>query len=341
MTALREYQRLEATALWRASPDAQRADVVVSIGDATLVITDLRDKALTHWSLPAVKRANPGQIPAIYYPDGDPGETLELAENEGEMIEAIERLRAVIERRRPHPGRLRLVIYLLSLAAVVTASALWLPGALRRHAVTVVPDVKRAEIGAELLVRIQRVTGPPCRNTAGNTALSRLAARLSTSGRAEALAVMRDGVRTTVHLPGGMILINRSLVEDYEEPDVLAGFLIAEQLRSEHSDPLADLLNNANLWVSFKLLTTGDLDEETLRSYAENLLTSPQMALPDTQLLNAFEARSVRSTPYAYAVDISGETTLGLIEADPFSNEAPPAILSDADWLQLQSICGG
>ena len=49
MTALKQYQRIEATGLWRPSPDVQRREVVVSIGEATLTISDFNDRALTHW----------------------------------------------------------------------------------------------------------------------------------------------------------------------------------------------------------------------------------------------------------------------------------------------------
>ena len=127
MTALSEYQRLEASGLWRATPDEQRSDVIVSIGDATLIITDTRERPLAHWSLAAIQRANPGRRPAIYHPDGDPGETLELPESETEMIAAIERLRAAVERRRPHPGRLRLVMLGLSFLAVAALAVFWFP----------------------------------------------------------------------------------------------------------------------------------------------------------------------------------------------------------------------
>ncbi len=342
MTALSEYQRLEATGLWRAAPDAQRVEVIVSIGDATLVITDLQDRALAHWSLPAVARANPGQRPALYFPDGNPGETLELSKSEADVIDAIEKLRATIERRRPHPGRLRLVTFVTVLAGVMALMVWWLPGAMRRHAVNVVPEVKRQEIGAALLTHIQRVTGPPCREAEGGFALTRLGQRLPSANGSGRLLVMRNGVRDTVHLPDGSILINRILVEDYEEPDIVAGYVIAARLRTTLSDPLADLLKHTGLWVSFRLLTTGKVDDETLESYAEYLLVAPSRPLNDDVLLAGFEAWSVRSTPYAYAVDITGEATLALIEADPFAVTAPEtAILSDADWLRLQGICGG
>ena len=341
MTALSKYQRLEASGLWRPAPDAQRADVIVSIGDATLTITDLRDRALAHWSLAAIERANPGQRPAIYHPDGDEGETLELPENEAEMVNAIEKLRGAIERQRPHPGRLRLVMLLVSVLVVMGLGVFWLPGAARDHAASVVPQVKRVEIGAALLGHIQDATGPPCRDREGNAALAKLARRVpSPSGPGE-LLVVRAGMPAATHLPGGTVLLNRALVEDYEEADVVAGYVVAERLRAELHDPLLDALEHGGLSASIRLLATGQMKDSVLKSYAKALLTKTQTPLSDRVLLAGFHAWKIRSTPYAYAMDISGETTLGLIEADPFASEAPPAVLSDADWLRLQGICGG
>jgi hypothetical protein len=341
MTALKRYQRLEASGLWRASAEAQRVDVIVSIGDATLVITDMQERALAHWSLAAVARANPGRAPALYHPDGDPGETLELPENEGEMIAAIETLRSAIDKRRPHPGRLRFAVMAAVAVAVIGAAAIWLPPALRAHAVSVVPEVKRTEIGDALFRQIRRVAGPPCDAPGGQDALRKLAARIPGPEGGGRLAVMRDGVRKSVHLPGGTILLGRSLVEDHAEPDVVAGYLIAERLRAEATDPLARLLSARPVWATIRLLTTGELRTATLRAYAETLLTRERPPVEEQLLLTGFAAWGVRSTPYAYAQDISGETTLGLIEADPYASVAPEPVLTDADWLRLQAICGG
>lgn len=341
MTALSKYQRLEAAGLWRPDEQTQRVDVIVSIGDATLVITDMRDRALAHWSLAAVERANPGETPAIYHPDGDPGETLELPEGETEMIAAIETLRSVIEGGRSHPGRLRLVMLLLSFATLAALAVFWLPGAARDHALRVVPQVKRAEIGAALLENMQVVTGPPCQQIGADGALARLAARLPAPGGPGSLLVMRSGVEEAVHLPGGTILLSHELVEDHESPDVLAGYVIAERLRVQLHDPLADVLDFGGLGASIRLLATGEMDADLLRSYARHLLTTPPRPVPDPVMLAGFETWKVRATPYAYARDITGETTLGLIEADPFAGGAPAPVLIDADWLRLQEICGG
>ncbi len=342
MTALKEYQRLESTGLWRETAQAQRREVVVSIGDATLVIADMQDRPLAHWSLAAVERANPGQSPALFHPDGDPDETLELGPDAEDMIAAIEKLRHAIERGRPHPGRLRLVMLGLSVAAVAALAVFWLPGALRDHAVKVVPPAKRADIGAALAAQLQRVTGPACADPQGRAALSRLAARLpGPDGTPPRLGVVRDGVRDALALPGGRILLRARLIEDHEDPDVVAGFIIAAQERAAISDPLDRLLQATGLRASFRLLTTGTVPDAILQRYAETLPAAAPVPVPDDRLLQAFERAGVRSTPYAYARDVTGETVLGLIEADPFAGETSPRIvLSDNDWLRLQTICG-
>ena len=54
MIALTEFDRLEASALWRPEGDSQRVEVIVSVGEATLTLSDITGRALTHWSLPAV-----------------------------------------------------------------------------------------------------------------------------------------------------------------------------------------------------------------------------------------------------------------------------------------------
>ncbi|MFU8776646.1 MAG: hypothetical protein ACNA7M_03115 [Roseovarius sp.] len=341
-TALTKYQRLEASGLWRAAPDAQRVDVIVSVGEATLTITDLRDRVQAHWSIAAVARANPAQTPAIYHPDGDPGETLELAEDEAEMVTAIETLRGAVARQRPKPGRLRLVGVLASAAAVAALVLFWLPGAARQHALGVVPMVKRAEIGRALFGHLQQVTGPVCEGPGGAVALAQLARRLpSRTGQVQFL-VVRDGIEGALRLLGGVVLINADLVEDHDEPDVLAGHIIAAYLRAEAHDPLAHLLEGGGLSATLRLLATGALPDDVLRAHAERLMRDPPGAVSPDRLLAGFAHWQVRVRPYAYAVDITGETTIELIEADPYAGTAPPPpLLSDADWLRLQEICSG
>ncbi|MDF1804540.1 hypothetical protein [Thalassovita sp.] len=342
MTALQKYQRIEASGLWRPGPDAQRREVIVSIGDATLVVTDMKEQPLAHWSLAAIERANPGELPAVYHPDGDPDETLELTEDEAEMIGAIEKLRQAIDRGRPKPGRLRLLILGGVVASVTALSVFWLPGAMVNHAVTVVPHSKRVDLGERLLTHTQRVTGQACATPAASTALESLSRRVTLpDGQVSRIVVMRSGVSETVLLPGRILLISRRLIEEYEDPGVAAGFVVAELIRAQANDPLKQLLTDGGFTETLRLLTTGTLPDETLAAYTETVLAQPRSPITDADLLTGFAAAKLSSTPYAYALDVSGEETLGLIEADPMRGQTVPEILSDADWVRLQEICNG
>lgn len=309
----------------------------MSLGEATLVISDGNDQALTHWSLAAVVRVNPGGRPAIFSPDGDPGETLELGPEEAEMVEAIETLRLAIDRARPKPGRLRALGIAASVLAVIGLAVLWLPDALRQQALSVVPDIRQHDIGLALLERIERVSGAACTMPGTGSALSALADRTGVRD----LVVLPGGVRTAMALPGGIMAINRSLVEDYEDPAIVAGFILAERERARAADPMKELLVFGGPIASFRLLTTGEIAPDLLTEYAEDLAARPRPPLPDDALLAAFGDARIPSTLYAYARDITGETVLTLIEADPMAGHDTPEILNDRDWIRLQNICLG
>lgn len=338
MTALTQFARLESGGLWRSATDAQRREVTVAFGDATLVISDSAGRPLTHWSLPAVQRLNMGERPALFSPDADAAETLEISDDL--MIDAMEKVRKTVKRRRSKPGRLRGVALLSVLAGIVGLAVFWLPPALIREAQTVVPPVKRAEIGAALLGHIQRVTGQTCRSPLGMQALAKLHTRALGVDAGGQAFVVPSGPETSVYLPGGLIVMNRDLIEDTEDPSAVAGHIIAAAAQLRQQDPLAALLQEAGIRTTFTLLTTGDIDPDALRTYAESLFANPPDRPDDATLLAMFEDAQIPSTPFAYAVDVTGETTLGLIEADPVQGAQSPSLLSDSEWISLQGICG-
>lgn len=333
MTALEQFQRLEASGLWRPGPEAQRRNVVVSLGDASLVLTDAGERPLAHWSLAAIERRNGQERPALYAPGLDAEDELEI--DDEVMIEALEKVRRSVARRRPRSGRVRFRL-MLAFCAVLTAVALfWLPGAVVRYTAAIAPEAKREAIGRDLLGRMQRVSGQPCANASGRPALRAFEARLG----ADQILVMRDGVATTAHLPDGTILLGRAVVEDHESPAVAAGFVLAERLRMAEQDPLLELLQFSGIWATLKLMTQADLPPRALDLYAEHLLRADPQPVPDPVLLAAFDAASLVAAPYAYALDITGETTIGLIEGGLPAASARP-VLGDDLWVALQGICG-
>lgn len=338
MTALSEYQRLEASALWRDAPDGQRREVMVSLGDATLMITAMSDVPLSHWSLPAVERLNPGLHPALYAPDEHAHETLEITDTE--MISAIEKLRGAIERARPHPGRLRVWLIALAICTVAALSVLWLPGALTRQTAAILPEAKRVQLGQDLLAEMAMLAGSPCNDETGLQALRQLSVRVL-GADAPRLVILPQVISGTAHLPGNIMILDRGLVEDHETPEVLAGHVLAEGLRQAAGDPTLRLLTDAGLGPTLQLLTTGDLHPRAVHSHATWLLTEPAPDVETDTFLAAFDAAQISSEPYAYALDISGETTLPLIEGNPMRGRATGPLINDQSWIALQGICGG
>ncbi|MDG3043070.1 hypothetical protein [Roseicyclus marinus] len=337
MTVLEQYKRLEATGLWREAPDAQRREVIVSLGDATLMISTFSEIALTHWSLPAIARLNPGRQPALYAPGAEAEERLEI--DDPDMIAAIETVRSAIDKRRPRPGRLRLWIGAGFGALLLGLGVFWLPDALTRQTVALLPPASREAIGNRLLQEIGRLAGPICTNPRGSLALNRLARR-TFGDVAPRVAVLPASIPDTLALPGGILVANAGLVEDHETPEVLAGYLLAEQTRRTTTDPVLTLLTEAGLGTTLRLLTTGEIDNDTLYAHAVTLLSRETGPVDETALLSRFANAGISTTPYAFARDISGETVLSLIEANPIRTGRAEPLLPDADWITLQDICG-
>lgn len=333
MTVLAKYQRLEAEAVWRANAEAQRKDVIVSIGDATITISAANGTALAHWSLPAIERLNPGEGPALYAPGAESPERLELAEPE--MIAAVDSVLKAIQRGTRSTGRMRRLASFAGGIAILVGAALWLPNAIVRYTASLVPDVARASIGTALLDELDRVAGAPCNAPAGLRALDQLEMRLF-AGAPRNLVVLGSALKETTHLPGGTILIAHTLVEDYETPEVLAGYILAEDLRRSQSDPLARLLAVAGLRSALTLLLQGRVPEDGLKRMAEGVVADSPAHVSDTDMIARMTAAKVPTEPYAYARDFSGESTEPLIAAN--STDTPP-ILDDGNWIALQRIC--
>lgn len=339
MTALREYERLECGGLWRANMDAQRRDVVVSFGHATLVISDGAGRPLTHWSLPAIVRQNPGKVPAVFAPSDEADETLEVEDIS--MIDAIEKVLKSVAKSRPSPGKLRHFITVGVIAGTAALAIFWLPGALMRQTMSVVPMSKRAEIGAVLLGHVQRLTGPRCRNADGAAALEVLRQRLLGRDAEGQIIVLPELAQGAVALSGGLILLDRRIIENATDPAVPAGYIVAAAEARAETDPMAAVLKSVGLRQTVGLLTSGDLPSDVLQDYARAVTEADPSFPKDKALIRAFTTAQIPTGPFAYARDETGQRTRALIANDPFAERDEPVILDDADWVRLQGVCNG
>ena len=338
-TALTKYQRLESTGLWRAEPGGQRREVVVRMGEATLMLNDPRSEAvLSHWSLPAVRRINPAERPARFSPGEDAWEELEIADED--MVAALATVGRAVRAVRPHPGRLRGLLIGGATAAILAFGVLVLPRVLISHTASVVPPAQRAEIGQRALDDVIRLTGAPCDGELGLPALALLAERVFGPRDTPILYVLPEGLTRPAHLPGGLILLPKSLIET-DSPEALAGAALAEQVAATARDPMREVLDHAGLRASFDLLTSGVLPATALDGSGEELLHRMVPPPDDATLIEAFRAAQIPVKPYATWRDPSGSSTAALIEADPYKGLIQAPLIPDDDWIALQSVCTG
>lgn len=336
MTALRKYLRLESPGLWRETPDAQLREVVVGLREATIVLSDPKtEMALAQWSLPALTRLNPGKTPALYSPGQDDPETLEV--DDRDMMAALDTVRTALERRRPKPGRLRGVLLGGFGAVIGSLAVFWLPGKLIDYTAAMLPPSTRSDLGKLALQDLTKLTGSPCTGKSGTAASVALGLRVNPN-RPPHVLVVRDALQAPLALPGDLLILPEKLVQS-STPDAIAGYILAATAQAALKDPMQPLLEKAGLMATVRLLASGAIAPDALTGYGQNLLAPPAISLPDEAQLAAFKAAKITAQPYAYALDSSGETTLPLIEADPFPNGSKPEVLSDTHWKALQAIC--
>jgi hypothetical protein len=312
--------------------------VVVRLGEATLVLSDPKNQTpVSHWSLPAIVRLSAGTSHAIYAPAAESHETLEL--DDPYMIAALDKVRSVLANALPRPGRLRGALVVGVTAALLGMGIFWVPQTLKSHTAQVLPPAKQAEIGQTALEDLIRITGAPCTRQDGLVALAGLSEHLFGPSNTPIVYVLRDGLKSSTHLPGDLILVSNALLADAKGPEAIAGAILAEAERAAQADPMLDALNHAGLVATFRLLTSGDLPQGAMDGYGQALVSRAPIDLPQDRLLARFAGASVPVAPYALAVLPDDAARTALIAADPVTGTSHDALMSDQDWLSLQAIC--
>lgn len=333
VTVLAKYQRLEAEGIWHRSSDERRRDVIVSVGKTTITILTPTDTTLTHWSLPAMERINPGQMPALYCPEGDASETLELAEDA--FVEAVEKVLESVRRRQGRSWNTRRFVFITLLIAVLGGAVFWLPGAMARHTASLLPDAARASIGMSLLSEMDRMTGPPCDAPSGIRALEHLRSRLFGS-EVLRFVILPSTLPETAHLPGGTILLADKLLKEMETPEILAVHVLAEDIRRNDGDPVVRLLHVAGIKAVLVLLTQGTVPDEAVVRMAEHVVTTVPSPVPTDVLMDRITAVGMTIRASADLKDVPGQSTASVATAVA---PATLPVLDDGDWIALQGIC--
>lgn len=302
MTALKAYERLECTGLWRSGPAMQRREVVVSCGQATLILTDMQNRPLAHWSLAAIDVQTHKEDAATLRPAPGSEESLEISDKT--MLEALQKVQKAIDRSRPHPGRLRFILAVSSVVLLSFVTLIWGPQAIVSYASNVLPKAKRAQLGGALVERIGQLAGPYCTSPEGIRSAALLVERLAPKAALE-LRVLPGQRTAPIVLPGGKVILFDNMVGQSDDPAVTAAYVAAAIATLNDADPLGLYLEDAGPFVSISLITSNELSNRQLDQLAK-------IALSD-------QRRPASA-------------------AQPPAPTALPA-LPDGAWLGLQAIC--
>ena len=332
MTALKKFERLESLGLWKDSEISQKKEVIVSFGKASLVLSDNKDTPLTHWALGAVEIRESSEERVIYAPEKNGNETLEITDPT--MNRAIGKVRKAIRKPKSHRGRIRLLSTVIIIFYLCLLTVFWFPTALSDYTTQIVSDAKAREIGAKLMPYINQYAGLPCQSANTDPVIRKLENRLTETNH-NTLFIADLGARYSTHLPGGIILANRTLVEKFSGPEVLAGFVLMERTLQEHDPALHALFSQAGSIATLSFLVTGNINNDILGAFAKSQMTKP-MTMPEPQdLLTLFKATDISSAPFANMLNDQA-----LVAGNPVKGQFEP-ILTDPEWLALQTICEG
>jgi len=333
MTALEQYIRLEATGRWKPRSDEDWREVLVSFGNATLVLSDFEDHPLTHWSLAATRRVSDAAQSVTYAPDMDSDEALEISDPQ--MNAAIKEVIALARGARPaKPRRRRIWPYVLAACVgVAIAAGVYGPDLLRDRALDLVPEARADLLDQDLrgLLAADMCTGSP-----GQYWVESLAADLSTG---ETVIILNWTEARIGQLPGGTMFVTLGLLEAMSGPEELAGWIALASQMSRDSSALAHWINAMPVQDLVRFLASARIENSDMAEMID--LIRMVASVPDAALVDSAAATITarRVSPEAFQ-SAARASFPGLDDLTRHRVDAPLPPLGDQAWVSVQEICG-
>ena len=368
MTALGEYAKLEAEAVFYDSAADATLQVILSFGERSLVIMSADDRALAHWPLASLHaRTDPGNVPAQIAPDREASDYIVL--HDQEMIRAVNAVCPDLhDRSVPEPARhrRRWIWWVAIAGCLAVAVYAALPTMLAKLVDRVTPEQEARfalALTPEVLAGLDtgRTGLQRCSAPEGAAALRSLVSRLEGGGQpAGDIAIVDLPVQGTLVLPGGRVLIFRGLQDQAASPEALAG-IVAHQL-SHHAgrDPLRHAMAAMGVADQIKLAAGSMPEPEAISTAAAAFLRhafdpAVEAEVEATGLAKLSDA-GLPTGPYAELLSNLQATSgqpLAMINrhpglrqraeharaADKIGSGAFQPALDDRSWLALGNIC--
>ncbi len=371
MTALAQYQLLEAEGRYFDGQTAAPREVIVKFGDASLMILDMQDTPITHWPLATLRSLGATGPGLSLIPDYGGDERLMVQDTQ--MIDAIRAVCPKLDKSEPVSGRRwsRIAGWTALAGASLYLIMFHLVPALSDQMAEMIPPDAEIAMGekmteefASLLSRFEEQRF--CSTPEGDRALGRMVARLEDSADLYLplnVRVLDHKMINAFALPGGQVVLFRGLIDAADTPEEVAGVLAHEIGHVAHRDPTRLTLRSAGTAGLLGLMlgdftgasVTVALSEALLQSgyrreaeaaaddFANAALTN--QGLPTKPFAGFFLKLSdkVGETPellthLATHPDLKGRAAKAEA-ADRIGDQPFTPALNDQDWVALQSIC--
>ena len=332
MTALDRYVRLEAQGEWRAPGAADWREVLVSFGNATLVLSDFSDHPLTHWSLAATRAVDRTTAAVTYAPDMDSDEALRIADPQ--MNAAIAEVTAMARGIAPAPQPRRRRWGLILAAVSIALAAGFGPGLLRTLAVDLLPEDRADLLDTEIRTK---VTGRLCTATEGRAALGEIVRRIAPGA---ATMVLDQGHVRAERLPGGTLALSRATIESAATPDELAGWISLARHQPADAGPYGVWVAEMPLTDLFHFLISAEFRDRDLAAMAATLDAEPPAPRTEQIVAAARDVAELGHDPRGFVSAARASFAgLGTFELSPPPADTIP-LIDDQSWVALQGICG-
>jgi Putative Zn-dependent protease, contains TPR repeats len=349
-----------------------RSSWLVDDGD-DLLIHDDADRELARWRTADVRLSKR---------PGDGGEPLRLCRrppNLDRLVIGSPDDAAALVRRYPRlrcTGRmispLRVGVWVLAAAISIALLVFVVIPALAERLANAVPATVEARLGVMLRDQFLRaivdraaldMDRPVCRTPGGDAVLERLAARLAAAADLPVevrVTVANSKVVNAFALPGGQVVVTRSLLDFAEHPDELAGVIAHELGHVAHHHPTAAAIKHAGGALLIGLLI-GDVAGGSAMAVAASTMLDARYSRDAEREADAYAAAVMRANGYDPAAAAAFLERLARehrpkIDVAPMLSTHPQlaerqAILAGAatgatheamtpsDWRTLKAIC--
>ena len=240
MTAIKKYARLEATGLWRDSENFDFIEVLISFGKTSIILSDYKDKPLTHWSLTAIKLVSRDQNEATFSTDSDDGECLLI--KDADMIES---LLLFINKDEQKSNTTKIKFYICFFFLIVSSIALivYFPSKIKVLTASVISNEIEQQLIEPFVDKHVSSSGGSCSSLEIETIKQRILTLIEKDKQTLSVIIIRDQKMNALHLPNGVILISSAFLNNATNEFKLVALLEQELPSAINRKPLNILIN--------------------------------------------------------------------------------------------------